>query len=273
MLVKSDFNANHRSFGFNSSNDEPNKEQLQQMKNAAYEFICMPDSQIKDVAQIQTFFEAPPKNYLPLAVAVPALDTVVTGASTKGGLGAKTGAMASTAGDWGTTFIVAHLYNKATNKMNEKIPALQEFQDKHPVAKMFADFLGFSLVLGGTRKAAAFASKKARKSMPEFFTSFDNLKTAAKNTIDKSFAAKKIFKPVSNQVKNFSDKFPRTSGVLKQAGKIAVPLLALGVVCKIVSDVSSRKNRLDDNYEQLKQAQLDTARVLAMSSPQIGLQD
>lgn len=263
MQVKSVENANQR-VKFKSREN-------MQMASA---FVNMNDDQLKDLAYISANNGADKKrkkSVLATFYAMPVVATIASGIlptkySKKYGffnlhnasLGERAISAGKTAGSWAMILTAIGIYNTAKKAVVSDSKGLQNFNQNHPVLSFIGDI---GIILGGL----ALATKGIRKLGGNKEIPFVKLKRRileGKNWINNTKLNKEILPILSEGASKLSEKLPRISNITK--GLIANSvLIAFAASLVNIFRLSNRDHKkIEKNYNDLKDAQLKTAKEL-----------
>jgi len=229
-------------------------------RNALIEksFVMLSDKQIKQFAKEQTEEVYPGDSFrrktnalyysLPLLGGISAA-TVKGSPARKVFKGVKGGAL------WAGAIGILGIYNKISNTIVEKSPALQEHSQKHPFASTLIDLtLAFAGVDAGTRL------------LNKGLSSVKPSKKVIKD-INNSKLVKNVLPDLRNGFGNIISKAPKfvqnTIPTIKKAGSSIVkasPLLAIGGILLAGIGHSLKKEKIyNDKYNEIKKLQVSVA--------------
>jgi len=198
---------------------------------------------------------------------LPVTDSLVRGATAKGTLSTKFGTTADNLKDWGVFLVVTKLYDKITNKIVEKCPPLQRFQEKHPAV---SNLLGLGGAVGTgiagihyTNKllnnvATRLQQKPNKNNVLMFIEGVLTGKHLEK--IDTT----KVGKNINSGIEKLADN--STAKKLGAAARLAIPLLAIGFIVKAVKDRANFVKNAERNYNEIQQTKLEVAKALINES-------
>lgn len=220
-------------------------------------FINMSDGNARLIAKSHAYkdYDKKNKNLTETGLAVIAADTLVSAAAKKGQLSDKLGKGLRTGKDWGIMLGVCYVYNKLTNAITKKSPALQKFNEDHPTTSAVANLAGFV----GLTELAFRATNKVKF----IVENSDDLK----NSINNSKINKVLTKKVQPAVAEFTQKAAQKGINLKGFGQIAsrlfIPIAGIGILAKIAVDALETKKNENIYYNSIKTTQLNAAKEYA----------
>ena len=228
--------------------------------------VNMNDSQLKTFAYIAAQDKNSEKNnrksIISTLYALPLAASISTGILTKGKLGTRAVASAKEAGKWGFALLALGAFNTAKNAVVSRSKKLKEFENNHPIASTLTDvglFVG-ALTLG-TKGAKAIAAKIATKS-PKITTMLFTKLQNAKRFINNSMINKKVLPSILNNVAKLEKKAPWAVAAGTAVVANSVLILFLAGMLRGNSNEKQTKKNIENNYRDLKKAQLETAKRL-----------
>lgn len=211
--------------------------------------------------------------YAATLAAVPVVDTFVNGITTNAPkLSGKLGVMGKTALTWGGVFALAGLYNTAIQKISAVSPAMQKFEDKHPIIKSLLSLAGFAGILIGGQKGIAKLAEVLPKRMPGVVADLAKARTSVANFINNSKLNAKILKPAKDKVVQWAVKHPKTSSIALSTLALSVPFMAMGALFKAFTDKSETAKQVKDNYAALVKVRNDSRKTVKMIDSAVAMQ-
>ena len=190
--------------------------------------------------------------YAATVAAVPVADTLLRGLTTDAPkLSGKLSAMGKNGLLWGGVFALAGLYNAAVQKVTAVSPAMQKFEDKHPIIKSLLSLAGFAAVLVGGQKGLTKLAEVLSKRMPGMTADLAKAKTFVADFINNSKLNTKMLKPAKDKVVAWAAKNPKTSAFALSALALSVPFMAMGLLFKAFTDKLEKTAQVKDFYSQL----------------------
>ena len=183
---------------------------------------------------------------------LPVADSLIKGATTAGSLSTKTKAGLDTAKDWGVFYAVTAAYNKIVKTVLNVCPPLQKFSEDHPAAASISNaVVGTAVGIAGINLVNKVLNKHVRPRLANIDSKFTQI-------VDKS----KVGATANNIVSNTVSKFPKAAAVASSLAKIAIPVACVVVLAKSLIDLASINKHEKQNFEDLKQTQLNIARSI-----------
>lgn len=167
-----------------------------------------------------------------------------------------------TAVSWGFALATVGLYSLVKKEIVENSPGLKHFDREHPITSFLTDvgIIMGAFVLGskGIRKLY----EKAKEKYPEANKNMEQKIINTCEKIDNTALNKKVLPEISQKLATFVQKAP----FLAKAGKFALAnsvwILLGAALYKMVKHADGERNRVEENYRILKNAQLQTAKHL-----------
>lgn len=210
--------------------------------------------------------------------AIPIVDTIASGIlaqkivlnansgeileTCKPALSTKVHAAGNTAIGWAVALGFVGLYNAVKNSVVSKSPSLQRFNNEHPVGAFITDvglILG-GFILGGFGLAKLHNNIKEKH--PERIVEGQEHLKQLHEKMDNTKFNKETLPKITAKLAEFEEKMPR----LFKAGKFALAnsmwILAGVAILQTIKHSGDRQEKIDQNYQTLKMAQLQTAKHL-----------
>lgn len=229
-------------------------------------FVNMDDSQLRTLAYIKAQDKneekKSKKSIISTLYAIPLVDSLSSGILTRGRLGTRATATATTAARWGVALAVLGGYNAAKNAVVSRSEKLQNFEQNNPVISLLADVgvLMGALSLGtkGATKLGLKALGKAPKLTETLFIGLQN----TKRIINKSMLNKKALPFIMKNVAKLEKKAPWAVAAGANIIANSVLITFLAGIFHGNSQVKQLKKDVEQNYKDLKTAQLNTSKHL-----------
>jgi len=256
-------------------------------------FVNMNDRQLRDLAYVSSYDQKEQKkqrnSVRNIFFAIPVVDTLANGMLAKkpvlkrlnadtfllkgfkrAPLSLKALTMGISASKWGGILLGLGVYNKVKNEVVSKTPALRNFEQNNPGMGFIADIGillgGYALAAKGLNKLSSKALNMAAEESPKGIAkiiqkTFTSLEKVA-SWLDKTKLNKKILPSMGIAAKNLAEKAPRLSktGTFALANVVWV-MAGLGIL-KSMHNEKKNHDKVAATYDQLKDAQLKTAKHL-----------
>lgn len=238
-------------------------------------FMNMDDSQLKEIAYLKSIDKKEEKkqqnSLMRLFYALPIVETISSGilvdrsskltkdsykALKYSPLSTRAEAAAKTAASWGFILAAVGLFNATKKALGKKSSETKGYEQEHPIGSLILDM---GTILGGIILGNFALHKFAPEQMKEFKTKFKNMFAKLDDTKFNKENLPKIVKDVSKSAK----KAPR----LAKAGRFALVnslWIFLGaILLKSFNYAHNQNEKIEQNYQELKQQQFETAKYLA----------
>lgn len=178
-------------------------------------------------------------------------------------LAERTSIMGGKAAFWGVAILGVIAYNKAKHALFPQTYEPGGYSQKHPVMSFITD-LGLILagfVLG--EKALEKGIESLDKNHPEFVSKIAKNTEKAFKWIDKSAANKKLLPWLEKRAVNFAHRAPGLTLIGMLGLALSVPILLVVGVYKTIKYDRDERQRIQENYLDLKRIQLKMERKMA----------
>ena len=206
--------------------------QIANLKNEDLYKIARADASKTDKYKVPTYTAA--------LATIPVVDTLVSGAFTKGPLSTKMAGMGRNALAWGGILALAGLYNGVVEKITEVVPVARKLEENHPIIKSILSIAGFVAVATAGQKGLSLLTKHAATHMPKLATKMAGWKAGLKTRINNSKLATKVYQPIVDGIKSFGVKHPKMANAGIATAALATPILTGGVLFKALTDKSEK---------------------------------
>lgn len=209
--------------------------------------------------------------------AIPVVDSLSAGILKKGTNSSKLLATGKRAGWWALGLSLIGAYGGIKNKLASKSDKTNNFERKNPLASFLLDigiiWTGFSLGNIGIQKLKPkvkdFAQKMYLKH-PEKAAKLSNVLEAANKrllSVKSWLNDGKFMKTATNKVNTAASVVAEKAPWAKNAGKFALRnsvwfMFGLGLL-KMAHQAGKQRNKVEKNYREIKNAQLETAKHLS----------
>lgn len=240
--------------------------------------VNLDDSQVRLLAHIKSVDKNKEKKHknvaLGLFYAMPIVDTLAKGILAGTGkpltrevpLSNRLGSMATTAIGWAGIMTVVAIYGAMKKATISNSPELQKVEKKHPIASFLGDM---GLILGGislgTFGLAKFTKKITVKN-PEAFNQAENNVENVINTIDQSKFNTKYLPKITEGFEKLATKAPWLAKVSGFALRNSLWILCGTAIYKSISYSNERNKKVEKEYKELKNEQLNAAKYLVSKS-------
>lgn len=241
-------------------------------------FVNMNDDQLKDLAYISAAngddTKRRKKSVLATFYAMPIVATIASGIlptkySKKYGffsihnasLGERAISAGKTAGSWAMILAAIGIYNTTKKAVVSDSEGLQKFNQKHPILSFIADI---GIILGGL----ALATRGIRKLSGNKNIPFIKLKRKIiekQHYLDNTKLNKEVLPIISEGASKLSEKLPRISNITKGLIANSVLIVFAAGLIKMFRHSNKEHKKIEKNYNELKDAQLKTAKELTNS--------
>lgn len=195
-----------------------------------------PDKRLSDVTKnsMKTLF-----------VAVPLIDTAVTGLLKKGNLSDKLLKSSKTLGKWGAVFVATAGVFGIKKFINNRFEGLDNFDKKHGAIAFGLDlgvlYLAFTSLLNSkntVKRCFNNIAPKLSKNIKEFSSG------SFKEFVNKSYINRKLVQPAEK----FMAKRPHHATVNKLAASLIVPVMGLAVILRVRNEAAKRQEKVQNNF-------------------------
>ena len=164
---------------------------------------------------------------------------------------------------WAGIIAVVGIYNAVKKSLKKNSETYSNFDNKNPVLSFMADIGVISAgMFGGYNLLNKFIGKKVEKN-PEIIENGFKRLGGWMDKIDSGKLNQKYMPKILNHVDNFASKFPKAANVGKYILRNSVwAMLGLAVV-KMMTNSAKETKRVNESFNDLKQTQLKTAKILA----------
>lgn len=261
----------------NSASEAGFKSRRSDAIDEATAFVNMNDAQLKVYAELASRNpkqdKKDAKSINKIFWAMPVIDTVASALLTiktsridadgvkeliKAPLSIRAKQAARQAGDWGLIIGAVGVFNLLKKGFNKKSETAEHFEKKRPVASFIMDVMG---IFAGLLGVGYLANKAINKNPEKYNKIMDTIDDKFAKLDDTKFAQKQ-FPKIQKFLTDMVDKTPK----LAKAGRYALAnsvwiLLGLGLA-KMISQSNKQNERIQNNYKNLKQKQLEVAKYL-----------
>lgn len=244
----------------------------------AYAFANMDDSQVRDLAYKLSYDENEIQKHkrkvATMFSAIPIIDTIAGGILAKKvifdpkaqevikiekpALSTRAKVAGIVAAGWLAITGVVGAYRGVKKTLNSNSETMERFDRKHPVSSFMLDlgiiFAGMAALFAGGKKVI----NKFPKAQEEFVQKIESLS----DKIDASRFSKKSLPKIEASFAKFAQKNPKLASAGEKLLRNNV-IVGLGVALLTILHFSNKESRkVKNNYAQLKEAQLQTAKKL-----------
>ena len=232
------------------------------VKNAVKSFALMPDEGARYMAHVQTRMEYPREKFNKKANrwinALPLAGALSTASLVKGSFAKKAVIGGTSALLWTAALGVSGLCSAGIKAMEAKSPKIKEARRKHPLSSLVADCAVAGGAIYGTTVGLLHGLKKVK--VPKNVLS----------NLNNSKLATEFIPSVKKGLSNLASKAPEivkeSLPSIKKAGKSilrnAPSLILAGVVLASIRRAAKEDNLAYQNYKNIKDAQLEAAKIL-----------
>lgn len=191
------------------------------------------------------FSEVSKKSVKTLFIAVPLLDTTITGLLKKGNLSDKLLKSSKTLGKWGAVFVATAGVLGIKKFMNNRFEGLDNFDKKRGAIAFGVDLGALYLTFTSLLKSKNNLSKHFNNIAPKLSKSIKDFSSGSlKEAINKSFVNKKLVQPAET----FMTKRPHHAAVNKLAASLLVPVMGLAVILRVRNEGIKRQENVRNNF-------------------------
>lgn len=168
-----------------------------------------------------------------------------------------------TAALWGAVLAGASVYFAAKNKIVKGSPTLQQFHKDHPIASFFGD-IGL-MIIGGTLGLLGINKlyEKLKEKYPKLKEELKTKKTKILEGIDNTNFNQKTLPKIEAWFAKVGKEHPYITGTGKLALANSVWVLLGVAFIQMLKHSKNKNDKIEQNYQILKSAQLQTAKNLA----------
>lgn len=247
----------------------------------ASKFVNMNDSQLQLLAYNASVDKdketKDKKNIFKTFCAIPIVDTLASGilvnksnflpengikACRNASLSLRTFATARTAANWVFGLGLVSLYSAAKNKVLENNPNLNKYEKQHPIESFFTDI---GIIMGTFALGYVGIGKLVEKSIeknPKAADKFDKKIVNIFEKLDKTHFNQRTLPRIAKDVEKLEKNAPFVTKLGRFALANSVWILLGAALYKMAKHADEERNKVEQNYQTLKAAQLQTAKHL-----------
>lgn len=178
-------------------------------------------------------------------------------------LAERTSIMGGKAAFWGIAILGVIAYNKAKHALFPQTYQPGGYSQKHPILSFMTDI---AIIFGGFmlgEKALIKGLESLDKNHPKFASRISENMVGAGKWLDKTAANKKLLPWLEKRAVNLAKRFPGTTLVGLMGLALSVPILFVVGLYKTIKYDHDERQRVQENYLDLKRIQLKIARKMA----------